>query len=93
MVACTSVRINGFFADVSGANGVAFEGIPSHGGSGDAQNSPLGANHIFGDGSGGWIPWSDGYRMLHTWSTGGSRDLFSYQQDLGDSENATALQP
>ena len=93
MVACTSVRINGYFADVSGSNGVAFEGIPSHGGSGNAQNTPLGANHIFGDGSGGWIPWSDDYRKLHSWSTTGARDVFWYQKDLGEFEDEATLLP
>lgn len=78
LVACTQVRINGFFADMTGTNGVAFAGIPAHGGSGDTQNTPIGANHIFGDGSGGWVPWSDDYRRLHTWQLGGNRDLFWY---------------
>ncbi|MBX2850647.1 MAG: type II secretion system GspH family protein [Phycisphaeraceae bacterium] len=93
MVACTNVRIGGTFGDATGSNGVAFEGIPSHGGSGDAENSPLGTNHVFGDGSGSWIPWSDDYRKLHTWSTDGTRDLFWYQEDLGQFENETALLP
>ena len=93
MVACTSVRINGYFADVTGNNGAAFEGIPAHGGSGDTQNTPEGANHIFGDGSGSWIPWSNEYRKFHSWNTSGARDLFWYQQELGIFENESSLLP
>jgi prepilin-type N-terminal cleavage/methylation domain-containing protein len=92
MVACTSVRINGVFGDVTGANGVAFEGIPAHGGSNDAANTPIGANHIFGDGSGGWIAWSNDYRKLHSWDTSGRRDVFWFQEELGDFENEAALE-
>ena len=93
MVACTSIRINGFFADVTGTNGVAFEGIPAHGGSNDAENSPLGANHVLGDGSGEWVPWSDDYRKLHSWDISGRRDLFWYQEDRGPFESEAALLP
>ena len=93
MVACTSVRISGIFGDTTGSNGEAFEGIPAHGGSDDAQNSPIGANHVFGDGSGGWVKWSDDYRKLHSWSTDGSRDLFWFQEELGDFENEASLLP
>lgn len=89
MVACTSVRINGIFGD----NGLFFKDVPAHGSADDAQNTPLGANHVFGDGSGQWVPWSDDYRKLHSWDTSGNRDLFWFQEELGKFENEAALLP
>ena len=89
MVACTSIRISGFFGD----NSVLFEGIPAHGSSGDAQNTPVGANHVFGDGSGQWVPWSDEYRKLHSWDISGRRDLFWVQEERGVFENEASLLP
>lgn len=92
MVACTQVRIGGVFGGVA-FNADAFEGVPSHGGSGDAQNSPFGGNHVFGDGSGEWVAWSNEWRRLHTWNTSGARDLFWFQEELGQFEQASSLLP
>lgn len=93
MVACTSIRIQGVFGGFSPFKPELYVGIPAHGGSGDAQNTPVGTNHVFGDGSGAWIPWSDGYRQFHTWNRDGTRDLFWFQEELGIFENEAALMP
>jgi len=92
MVACTQVRINGVFGGTA-FNNEAFVGVPSHGGTGDTQNTPLGGNHVYGDGSGQWVQWSDEWRRLHTWNTSGARDLFWFQKDLGEFEDETTLMP
>ncbi|MGB0766748.1 MAG: type II secretion system protein [Phycisphaeraceae bacterium] len=89
MVTCSTVRVGGSFV----SNNAFFVGNPSHGSSGDAQDSPRGANHVFGDGSGQWIPWSDEYRALHSWDITGNRDLFWFQSERGPFETAAALMP
>ena len=53
--------------------------LPAHGGNED--NSPLGGNHAFGDGSAAWITW-DKMMLIHTWAN--SRQPFWYQADLGE---------
>jgi prepilin-type N-terminal cleavage/methylation domain-containing protein len=93
MVSCTQVRINGIFGNPSGFNSPAFEGIPSHGAKNDVTRTPTGANHVYGDGSGFWIPWSSDWKKLHTWNTSGARDLFWFQEDLGDLEGLAGLEP
>jgi len=45
------------------------------------QKEPDGANHVFGDGHGEWIQFSEMMR-LHTWSLNGSRQAYYYQKDL-----------
>ena len=44
--------------------------------------SPQGGNHLFGDGSGEWIPFGEMYQ-LHSWSLT-SRKAFWYQDELPD---------
>ena len=53
-------------------------GSPAHGLNGD---EPKGANHVVGDGSGGWVDFSR-MRNLHSWSS--SRIFYYFQEDLGD---------
>lgn len=62
--------------------------LPPHGR--HADYSPMGSNHVFGDGSGEWI---DGKRIMpiHTW--GGRRQPFWYQQDVGELETRGILKP
>jgi len=62
--------------------------LPPHGS--NADNSPLGSNHVFGDGSGQWI---EGDRLLpiHTW--GGQRQPFWFQDELGVLETDGHLSP
>ena len=57
---------------------VQFGGSPAHGLNG---TQPKGGNHVFGDGSGKWVPYSD-FIEGHSW--GGGRRSFYYQEDLGD---------
>ena len=73
-----SVASNAFFADVQ-----------PHGRNDDW--SPRGSNHAFGDGSGEWV---DGNRLMpiHTWSPA-SRQLYWFQEDLGDAEELGYIIP
>lgn len=58
------------------------EGSPAHGTVGEgADLKPRGANHVFADGSGEFVDFSL-VRQLHSW--GGSRDLYYYQQNVGN---------
>jgi len=68
-----SVSSNSYWADV----------VP-HGRNDDF--SPIGSNHVFGDGSGEWI---DASRLMpiHTWNTS-NRQLWWYQNDIGELEEA-----
>jgi len=57
-------------------------------------NTPLGGNHVYGDGSGQWINWDPTeWRRLHSWIAVDTRDLFWVQKDLGDFENEASLLP
>ena len=68
-------------------------GAPAHGNQNDAARTPLGGNHIYGDGSGQWVQWSDDWRRLHSWIAVGTRDLYWVQDDLGPFETAAVLLP
>ena len=90
----TSIRINGSFGDVNGFNGEAYAGIPGHGNETDGIGTPLGGNHVYADGSGAWVAWSNDWRRLHSWSPkSGLRDLFWFQDELGDYEQYDQLRP
>jgi prepilin-type N-terminal cleavage/methylation domain-containing protein len=90
----STIRINGSFGDVNGFNGVAYEGIPGHGHEDDGVGTPLGGNHVYADGSGTWIKWNNDWRRLHSWSPrSGQRDLFWYQDELGQYEQYDQLRP
>ncbi|MEO0476084.1 MAG: prepilin-type N-terminal cleavage/methylation domain-containing protein [Planctomycetota bacterium] len=70
------------------------EGAPAHGNQDDTARTPLGGNHVYGDGSGTWVNWDPAeWRRLHSWIAVGTRDLFWVQDDLGDYENETSLLP
>jgi type II secretory pathway pseudopilin PulG len=56
---------------------VQFGGSPAHGLDGD---KPRGGNHIYGDGSGGWVDFS-AYIQGHSWGNG--RKSFYFQDDDG----------
>lgn len=56
----------------------------------NADFSPLGSNHIFGDGSGGWID-AKLLMPIHTW--GGTRQLYWYQRDIGILESDGHITP
>ncbi|MEO0475637.1 MAG: prepilin-type N-terminal cleavage/methylation domain-containing protein [Planctomycetota bacterium] len=62
--------------------------IPVHGRNDDG--SPRGSNHIFGDGSGGWI---SGERLMPMHHFGLGRQCFWYQSNVGDLETDGLLIP
>jgi prepilin-type N-terminal cleavage/methylation domain-containing protein len=59
---------------------VQFGGSPAHGLTSDGTE-PKGGNHIYGDGSGEWVAFSQ-YIEGHSWS--GGRRSYYFQKDLGD---------
>ena len=85
--------LGGIFGNTNVGNGVVLAGSPAHGVQNDSTRTPLGGNHVYGDGSGQWIPWSDEWRRLHSWIAVGTRDLFWFQKDLGEFENEALLLP
>jgi prepilin-type N-terminal cleavage/methylation domain-containing protein len=56
----------------------AFLGSPAHG---LQAGEPKGGNHVYADGSGEWVDFSE-MRNLHSWS--GGRPFWYFQEDLGD---------
>jgi prepilin-type N-terminal cleavage/methylation domain-containing protein len=72
----------GDFSTVDDRTTTAFLGSPAHGTNGEGANAqPKGGNHVFADGSGTWIQFSE-MRNLHSWS--GGRPFWYFQEDLGD---------
>lgn len=61
----------------------SFKGSPAHG---LAGGEPRGGNHVYADGSGEWVDFSE-MRNLHSWS--GGRPFWYFQEDLGDLNEAT----
>ncbi|MFN3166051.1 MAG: type II secretion system protein [Phycisphaeraceae bacterium] len=59
---------------------VQFGGSPAHGLTSDGLE-PKGGNHVYGDGSGEWVAFSE-YIEGHSWS--GGRRSYYFQKDLGD---------
>ena len=71
-----------------GGRDTAFKNMPPHKGPG---NIPEGGNHLHMDGSARWIPFSK-MLFVHSWSPGGSRDAYIYQEDLGPELEAKRAQ-
>jgi prepilin-type N-terminal cleavage/methylation domain-containing protein len=57
----------------------AFKGMPPHRGS---TGLPAGGNHVYVDTSATWHKFNN-LLFLHSWSTGGDRDAYFYQADIG----------
>jgi prepilin-type N-terminal cleavage/methylation domain-containing protein len=57
---------------------ILWAGSPAHGLNG---NEPKGGNHVYADGSGGWVQFNQ-MRELHSWS--GARNWYFFQEELGD---------
>ncbi|MCP5519006.1 MAG: type II secretion system protein [Verrucomicrobiales bacterium] len=62
-----------------GGRDSAFKGMPPHKTGG---NLPDGGNQLYMDGSARWVAFNK-MLFIHSWSPGGSRDAYFYQEDLG----------
>lgn len=62
-----------------GGRDSAFKGMPPHKAAG---KQPAGGNHVHMDGSARWIKFEK-MLFLHSWSTGGDRDAYFFQEDIG----------
>ena len=86
MVACSTMKERPFldWGEITGTGprqGGMYVGAPSHGMQENAGvMEPIGSNHVFADGSGRWVDFSEMLR-LQSWS--GSRPNWYYQEDLG----------
>ena len=63
-----------------GGRDIAFKGMPPHK---KSNGLPDGGNQLYMDGSARWMPFRN-MLFIHSWNTGGSRDSYFYQEDLGD---------
>ena len=63
-----------------GGRDTSFKDMPPHR---RPNRLPEGGNELFMDGSARWIRF-DQMLFIHSWNTGGSRDAYFYQEDLGD---------
>jgi hypothetical protein len=63
-----------------GGRDTSFKDMPPHRRPGKL---PEGGNELFMDGSARWIKF-DQMLFIHSWNTGGTRDAYFYQDDLGD---------
>lgn len=59
----------------------AFKGMPSH--RGLHGNVPAGGNQLSIDGSVHWVKFQK-MLYLHSWDTGGTRDAYFFQDDIGE---------
>ncbi len=66
--------------DWGGGRAEAFKNMPPHR---NPQGLPEGGNELFMDGSARWINF-DRMLFIHSWSTGGARNAYFWQDDLGD---------
>ncbi len=62
-----------------GGRDSAFKGMPPHK---TAGNRPAGGNQLSIDGSARWVKFEK-MLFLHSWSAGGDRDAYIYQEDIG----------
>jgi hypothetical protein len=74
-----------------GGRDTAFKGMPPHRA---AAKRPVGGNQVFMDGSARWFKY-ESMLFIHSWSTGGDRNAYFYQQDLGPEleKQAARLKP
>ena len=71
------MRIDGKWG---GGRAEAFKNMPPHR---NSQGLPEGGNELFMDGSARWIKFQQMF-FIHSWSTGGARDAYFWQDDLGE---------
>lgn len=72
------------WGDASWSGG--WQNLPAHKNAGSA--TPPGANELFIDGSARWVKAKEGMYFLHSWAP--NRELYFYQEDLGDLEQFRA---
>jgi len=63
-----------------GGRDTAFKGMPPHR---SRSGAPEGGNQLYVDGSVNWVRY-DKMLFLHSWSAGGTRDAYFYQEDIGN---------
>ena len=61
-----------------GGRATAFKDMPPHK---NSQRLPEGGNHLYMDGSVSWVNFNK-MLFLHSWSTGGARDAYFFQEDI-----------
>ena len=87
MVACATIKqskgtVWGQITGTGARAGGMHAGAPSHGVRGTGNDiEPYGGNHVFADGSGRWVDFSE-MLQLNSWSLG--RPNYYFQEDLGD---------
>jgi len=54
--------------------------MPPHRG---PKGLPEGGNHLYMDGSSYWVKFQK-MLFIHSWNTGGARDAYFFQEDLGE---------
>jgi prepilin-type N-terminal cleavage/methylation domain-containing protein len=64
-----------------GGRDTAFKDMPQH--RTGRSGPPAGGNQLYVDGSASWMRFSK-MLFIHSWDTGGDRDAYFYQEDLGD---------
>ncbi len=62
-----------------GGRAIAFKNMPPH----RRDGLPEGGNHLYMDGSVNWVRFQKMY-FLHSWNTGGTRDAYFFQEDVGE---------
>ncbi|MBI3191211.1 MAG: type II secretion system protein [Pedosphaera parvula] len=75
-----------------GGRDTAFKGMPPH--RATSVKRPIGGNQVHMDGSARWVKFND-MLFLHSWDTGGTRDAYFFQQDIGEDleKKRTQLRP
>jgi hypothetical protein len=71
-----------------GGRDSAFKGMPPHQGLG---KKPIGSNHLTLDGAARWVQVQK-LLFLHSWNTGGARDSYMFQDDIGPELQAKVAQ-
>jgi prepilin-type N-terminal cleavage/methylation domain-containing protein len=84
LAADATMKINGSWGgqDPDPNRQFVYSKMPQHLSCGKASGVPQGGNNLYVDGSARWVKFEKMY-YLHSWSTGGDRIAYWYQDDLG----------